>query len=158
MLWKMLHRVDRFPTSFAFLIFLGTAERFSVCLKPAPLLGARMAAPCRGSDGLFIPCRAADVLAPILTPGNCAKLCLPHKGILNGARVRVICAKRLVWFSMVITVLFWRLLVMTKLAGNSKRYNMLLTYDKAGGEEMKWKWVRSGWPGLKQFPVVPGSI
>lgn len=85
MLWKMLHRVDSFPTSFALLIFLGTAEHFSVCLKPAPLLGARMAVPCRGSDGLLIPCRAADVLAPILTPGNCAKLCLPHKGILNGA-------------------------------------------------------------------------
>lgn len=85
MLWKMLHRVDRFPTSFALLIFPGTAEHFSVCLKPAPLLGARMAAPCWGSDGLLIPCRAADVLAPILTPGNCAKLCLPHKGILNGA-------------------------------------------------------------------------
>lgn len=73
-------------------------------------------------------------------------------------RVRVIRAKRLVWFSVVITVFFRRLPMMTKLAGNSKRYNMLLTYDKARGEEMKWKWVRSGRPGLKQFPVVPGSI
>lgn len=29
---------------------------------------------------------------------------------------------------------------------------MLLTYDRAGGEEMKWKWVRSGRSGLQQFP------
>lgn len=34
MLGKMLHGVDRFPTSFALLIFLGTAE-CSVCPKPA---------------------------------------------------------------------------------------------------------------------------
>lgn len=44
-----------------------------------------MAVPCRGSDGLPVPRRAAGALAPILAPKNCAKPCLPRKEILNGA-------------------------------------------------------------------------
>jgi len=47
---------------------------------------------------------------------------------------------------------------MTKLAGNSRRYNMLLRCGEAGGEAMQGKWVRSGRPGLERLAVGPGSV
>lgn len=85
MLWKMLHRVERFPASFPFLVFLGTAERFSVCLKPSFFPRCTRGRAMAGGDALPIPRRAAGALAPVLAPETRAKPCLPPKEIRNGA-------------------------------------------------------------------------
>lgn len=77
----MLHRMDRFPTPFALLILLGTAERFPVCLNPAFFPGARVAMPPEAA--MRSPSRAGLWL--LLAPENCAEPRLPHKELLNGA-------------------------------------------------------------------------